>query len=270
MTEVNAHPAVSAKAANEAVRLMIFGSCVSRDVLNFDVEKAIALVDYYARSSFASAFAAKPGVDTYSANLQSGFQAAIVKADLEKSLQHSIREQSFDLFLIDLIDERFNVFVTDEGALFTVSNELRSAGFDPQAEIGTLVKSGSEEFFALWEAGWERFVSILKETGQLNKVVVNRTLWSSQTSAGNDFSPQFQAAYIAESNSFLMRLYERMDCDLSAQQFISPPSSMICGNEQHKWGISPFHYVDDYYLFMLHELRAAKSSQCLQVETPKT
>jgi Family of unknown function (DUF6270) len=36
-------------------RLLIFGSCVSRDILNYPQAKAqFALVDYYARSSIAS------------------------------------------------------------------------------------------------------------------------------------------------------------------------------------------------------------------------
>ncbi|WP_077046224.1 DUF6270 domain-containing protein [Pseudomonas sp. KK4] len=241
-------------ATKNAVRIIVFGSCVSRDVLNYDVNHAFDLAAYYARSSFASAFTSHPTVDIYSAKLSSKFQAAIVKADLEKTLLGKIDDLKFDIFLIDLIDERFNIFSAGSGGIFTVSNELRSAGFDEENEPGRLIISGSEEFFSLWETGWERFVSIMSAAGNLSKVVVNRTLWSAQTKSGMTFGSAFNPAYIRESNMFLLRLYERMARDLAPNQFLHPPVECVYGNEEHRWGLSPFHYVDDFYLFLLDKL----------------
>ncbi|WP_130930525.1 DUF6270 domain-containing protein [Pseudomonas sp. Sample_24] len=241
-------------ATKGVVRIVIFGSCVSRDILNYDVNHAFDLAAYYARSSFASAFTLPPTVDVYSANLSSKFQAAIIKADLEKTLLDKIDELRFDIFLIDLIDERFNVFSAGSGGIFTVSNELRSAGFDEENEPGRLILSGSEEYFALWETGWERFVSLMSAAGNLSKVVVNRTLWSAKTKSGRDFGSAFNPAYIRESNMFLLRLYERMGRDLAPNQFLQPPVELVYGNEEHRWGLSPFHYVDDFYLFLLDKL----------------
>lgn len=241
-------------ATKNAVRIVIFGSCVSRDILNYDVNHVFDLAAYYARSSFASAFTSHPAVDVYSANLSSKFQAAIVKADLEKTLLDKIDELKFDVFLIDLIDERFNIFSAVSGGIFTVSNELRSAGFDEEDEPGRLILSGSEEFFALWEKGWERFVSLMSAAGNLSKVVVNRTLWSAQTKNGLNFGSAFNSAYIHDSNMFLLRLYKRMARDLVPNQFLQPPVELVYGNEEHRWGLSPFHYVDDFYLFLLDKL----------------
>lgn len=54
--------------------VLIFGSCVTRDILNFDEAKAINMVDYFALSSLASAFHEQPVVDSYTEMLHSPFQ----------------------------------------------------------------------------------------------------------------------------------------------------------------------------------------------------
>lgn len=247
------------------IKVLIIGSCVSRDIFNYDKEQSFELAAYYARSSFASAFSATPAVDRYSANLSSRFQATIVKADLLKSAHVMLPSTQFDLLLIDLIDERFNLFADSQGSVFTVSNELCKAGFDPETVPGTLIKSASEEHFALWEAGWAAFVDLLNATGSLSKVIVNRTAWSTQTKSGKDFGGGFSLGRIDAANAYLQRLYARMSLDLDAAQFIQPPAHLVFGDEDHQWGLSPFHYVDGYYQFFLERLKVCAFSDASAV-----
>jgi hypothetical protein len=242
------------------IKVLIIGSCVSRDIFNYDKEQSFELAAYYARSSFASAFSATPALDRYSANLSSRFQATIVKADLQKSAQVLLPSTQFDVLLIDLIDERFNLFADAQGTVFTVSNELCQAGFDPEKVPGTLIKSASEEHFALWAAGWQAFVDLLNAHGALSKVIVNRTTWSTQTKSGKDFGGGFSLGRIDAANAYLQRLYERMSLDLDATQFIEPPVDLVFGDEDHQWGLSPFHYVDEYYTFFLERLKVCTFS----------
>ena len=239
------------------IKVLIIGSCVSRDIFNYDKEQHFELTSYFARSSFASAFSTIPTVDRYSANLTSRFQAAIVKADLEKTAQSTLSGTQFDVLLVDLIDERFKLFSDPDGSVFTVSNELCKAGFDPEKVPGELIKSGTNEHFALWEAGWEKFVGLMKSAGALPKVIGNRTAWSAQTKTGKEFGSGFSLARINAANAYLERLYERMSRDLQASQFVQPPADTIFGDEDHQWGLSPFHYVDEYYKFFLQRLKVS-------------
>ena len=55
-------------------RVFIYGSCASRDAFELDIDGQFEVIDYYARSSIASAFSDKPGQDFYSDKLKSRFQ----------------------------------------------------------------------------------------------------------------------------------------------------------------------------------------------------
>lgn len=156
------------------LNVLIFGSCVSRDIFNFDTTDQVRLVDYYARSSLASAFCPLTREENLSHRIVSPFQRRIVKADLDRSFREQLACLDFDVLLIDFIDERFDLFVTDDGHVITLSNELLSTGFAPASERGTVIRSGSEPFFDLWQAGWKSFMDTLDRHGQRDKVKINQ------------------------------------------------------------------------------------------------
>lgn len=233
-------------------KVLIFGSCVSRDVLNYQ-NNEIELANYFARSSLASAFASLAINDTYTKNLDSDFQRRVVAADLGKKFKEYIKIANFDLFLIDLIDERFNIFMFEQGGLCTLSNELLSAGFDPEKEPGRIIPSGSEEFYTLWESSWIRFLSEIDSIQCRDKIRINKVFWATITSSGRNF-PTYNKNYILSSNKFLDRLYARVAKDLEGWQFIEFSASHFVAAEDHRWGLSPFHYIDVYYTEALSQL----------------
>lgn len=233
-------------------QVQIFGSCVSRDILNYQNNK-IALTDYFARSSIASVFASLSINDTYTKNLDSDFQWKVVAADLGKKFKEYIKIANFDLLLIDFIDERFNLFMFDHGGFCTLSNELLSAGFNPEEESGRIIPSGSDEFFALWGSGWVRFLSEINRTQCRDKIRINKVFWATTTSSGREF-PTYSKNYILSSNKFLDRLYARVAKDLGSWQFIEASASHFVAAEDHRWGLSPFHYINAYYIEALSQL----------------
>lgn len=230
---------------SKSLRLSIYGSCVSRDALNLVRNYEVELVDYYARSSFGSLFHPIPVDVDFFSSLTSPFQKRLVEADLKKSSVGSIVNGDYDLLLIDLIDERFPLYAVDGGGLFTVSNEVRSGGFslEKPSVPGRVIDSGSSEFFEIWLTGWRRFVEIMVSAGRLDRVVVNRTHWASGTSGGVLFS-RFR---VPERNEFLDRMYREIEVSIPIDQFIDYPKRVLLGSDSHKWGRSPFHYVDEFY-----------------------
>lgn len=256
------------------LNVLIFGSCVSRDIFNFDTTDQVRLVDYYARSSLASAFCPLTREENLSHRIVSPFQRRIVKADLDRSFREQLACLDFDVLLIDFIDERFDLFVTDDGHVITLSNELLSTGFAPASERGTVIRSGSEPFFDLWQAGWKSFMDTLDRHGQRGKVKINQVFWSTETSSKDAFFPGYSARGIVEANRFLSRLYERTRCDLPNGQFLAFPASCFIACEKHRWGISPFHYVDSYYQDALAQLtsvalsKSATSENATQKDRP--
>ncbi|HHP5549181.1 TPA: DUF6270 domain-containing protein, partial [Campylobacter jejuni] len=54
-------------------KICIFGSCVSRDIIEYDMKNNFELIDYYARSSFASLASSAMIEQSVLDNIQSSF-----------------------------------------------------------------------------------------------------------------------------------------------------------------------------------------------------
>lgn len=257
------------------LRLLIFGSCVSRDILNHqgNAEK-IFLVDYYARSSFASLGLQPCDERVELSKIDSAFQRRMVERDLCKAFFCDLERLSFDILLIDLIDERFDLYISDESSGCTLSNELYSSGFQCASTRGFVVPSGSEKFWQLWEKGWECFVKKLLSAEMLDRVLVNQVFWSTRTESGGNFEPTYSRKRIDAANLLLERMYNRMRVDLQSSQFICFESDLMNGSINHRWGLSPFHYIDAYYQEAIRQLAqwplVQHSTYSVAVSSPPT
>lgn len=240
---------------NSPIRLLIFGSCVSRDILNYPQAKAqLVLVDYYARSSIASLGARPIEMPHAVQDIRSKFQRRMVERDIRKDFVNDLARLQFDVLLIDLIDERFNLYVESEGRACTLSSELVCSGFDKDSDRKSSIYSGSEEFWRLWEAGWVTLVNRLRCLGLLDRLRVNQVFWGTRTENGANFEPQYTSSQIDSANQFLDRLYQRVADDIPSGQFLRFNHGLLTGSTGHKWGISPFHYVDAYYQAAIRQL----------------
>lgn len=151
------------------MKVFILGSCVTRDVFNYDHNSLFEVENYIARSSIGSIFSHAPFEDTYSHLLASPFQRRMVNADIEKTARHLIAHATPDLFILDLIDERFNLIQSKKnGGICTISAELRLKLNEEEKKGKTFdeyrtITSGTEEFIEIWQAGWNSLADILKK-----------------------------------------------------------------------------------------------------------
>ena len=245
---------------NSSVRLLIFGSCVSRDILNYQRDNTpLVLVDYYARTSIASLGARPIEMPPAVQNICSKFQRRMVERDIRKDFLNDLAGLQFDLLLIDLIDERFNLYVEPEERACTLSSELLSSGFPGDSDGGSTSYSGSDEFWRLWEAGWLILVNKLRCLGVLDRLLVNQVFWGSRTEIGGNFLPHHSNSQIDSANQFLDRMYQRIRIDIPSEQFLKFDHGLMTGSITHTWGISPFHYVDAYYHAAIQQLCAWSS-----------
>ena len=256
---------------NSAVRLLIFGSCVSRDILNYLQDKTqLVLVDYYARCSLASLGARPIEMPSVVQAIRSPFQRRMVERDIRKDFLNDLGGLQFDLLLIDFIDERLNLYVEPGGRVCTLSSELLSSGFCADSKGGARVYSGSEEFWHLWEAGWLIFLSNLRHLGVLDRVRVNQVFWGVRTKSGGNFEPHFSSRQIDSANKFLNRMYQRARVDLPSDQFLRFDEGLMTGAIAHKWGVSPFHYDDAYYHAAIQQLTMSFASSCYATGSTET
>ena len=235
--------------------VVIIGSCVTRDAFDLANDKRWALDAYFARSGLASAMAEKEfqGVDL--TGIESLFQRRMVEQDLAKGLPRHLAEDTSDLVIYDPIDERFDLAVHPEsGAVCTLSAEISRASYVP---VGRIIRSGTDEFYELWEQGWERLMAALDARGRRGHLRVNAARWATRLDDGSAFPALYSSERIERANAFLHRLYTRMRVNIRPDQFVTfvGPGADVAASD-HRWGKSPFHYQAAFY----DHLRADRKS----------
>lgn len=223
------------------IKIFIFGSCVSRDFVEISAAKNFKLVDYYARSSFAS-ISAKPLKDRQLiSRIESKWQRSMVARDLEKNVFHDLLKNNYDMVLIDLIDERFNLAKVD-GSLCTVSTEYKKY----QDKKYKAIPFDSEEKFEHWKLGFEKFIKTLESVNAVDKVRINKVWWAGRIDGGGCFTDEL-SSYIKRNNEMLDKMYAYISEFINVNQFIDYPSDVLVAANVHKWGVQPFHYIDSFY-----------------------
>lgn len=239
--------------AAQALRLFIIGSCVSRDALSLveDVTD-IELVRYVARTSFASQ-ACRPWRDNAVLDaVASAFQRRMVEFDMRKSVLTALDSTPFDVLLVDLIDDRFALFEYKQGCFATASSEfVKAVGGTPR---GRRISNSSDEFDALWTAGFSSLVQLLDEKKLLPALRINQVFWAERDSDGNAIT-NVNAQAIRDANERLAKRYEQIKTLVPAAVFYQYPDTCFVADASHRWGLSPYHYAPALYHATLSHLR---------------
>ena len=236
----------------------IYGGCVSRDILNFDdVDKpCLHLVSYNARSSIATLGKdniSKKISDKYFKELnkiESNFQRRMVESDFRNDFIKTAKSTGYDLLLIDFLVDRFHLAEIDR-KLVTRSVEFVRSGIKPSKVINTF----SDEFLEHWYEGVSNFLGIMNETGALETIRVNKVYWADTATKPEDTLEMKNKWSIENQNEKLDVMYSYIEKLLPKKCMIEVPKSVLIANSDHKWGFSPFHYIDDYYYTMLDLLK---------------
>ncbi len=234
-------------------KLLVLGSCVSRDALEYAPAGALEPVGYFARSSLA-ALTSAPFVDGAAlARIPSPFQRRMVRFDMQKTLWKVLETTRFDVLLLDLIDERFAVVDLPGKGRHTLSAEYAAVRVPLAGEREYIADSDAK--MALWCAGWARLSSVLANSGQLHKLRVNRVYWGREDVAGVALEKP-QAPFIARMNRHLDRMYDEIAKTVPPAQFIKYKTEDFRPDPAHKWGLAPFHYAPALYRHTISALLA--------------
>lgn len=221
---------------------LIYGSCVSRDLVRIDSERFTP--GYYtARQSWISGVSTPSRPPTI--KLASAFQKRMVEDDFRSSartIMISTRPGRSDLILLDLIDERVGVFKFGQGYV-TYSNELKNSRSLSPAQTTHLIEFGSDQHFELWTESATELRDLL--TPYMLKVRLIAATFAETMVDGSMLKP-FRGVAAAQWN----RLYERYYAyaDNLGFNLVEHDPKFAVSTPEHKWGATPFHYVDDAYL----------------------
>jgi hypothetical protein len=240
-------PARAARpAGRRRQRVLVYGSCVSRDSFEaFDAARFV-LHGYHARHSLISAFSPLPADVVATTALPSAFQRRMVTDDVTAALVGRLTSAARppDLILWDLVDERLGVVELPGGGALTVSNELLAARVElPEGSVH--VPFGSDRHFELWTGALARFADLLGCRGLSGRTVLLLAPWASRTHDGRPTPPSHGVA--ADEGNLLYARYEEAAAALPGVRVVRMSPAEAVGAAEHRWGPAPFHYTDDFY-----------------------
>jgi hypothetical protein len=239
-------------------RIAILGSCITRDLWPIRGGGAEQL-QYICRTSFPSLMStAVTGFEPEEGlpgDLHAHEHNALV-ADLQKTAIARLIAWRPTHIIFDFIDDRYDLLAFGS-SLATYSGELLRSGYlgQPALEHRYHIRRLSAAAERMWPQAAAEFAALVRATPLANaQLILHSARWAAeQRHADGSLSPIRDVEVlggdpveIADYNALL----ERQE---SAFLKVMPPTSVIdagafrLADTEHRWGLSPFHYVPEYY-----------------------
>lgn len=253
---------------DEKLQLNIFGSCVSRDVLEVQKERKILLQTYIARESIVSAVSPSVVLDEDKLNLDSNFQRRMIMHDFQKDAFELFRSNQSDFILVDFIDERFPLVKLGHSYV-TYSNELMVSRYIKKPKLVELRKSisSSNWFKKEKEIKWkidkkdmDQFINLfcqqLLDLYKPEQIIVHEVYLSDTYISRDNKACSFPKNHL-KNNKLLNEKYKYLYNKF--KEYIPNVRVIHCSHdymadENNKWGLSPMHFQKEYYERVLEEL----------------
>ena len=227
--------------------IVILGSCVTRDIFRL-FPGHFNVVAYFARTSIISLMSDPLLIKESDINLDSAFQRRLILYDFNKLFFPVIKKADFDCLMIDFIDERFDLLKYDN-CYVTRSPEMVNSKLETKFNF-ELIKRNVPRTHELWEESCDSFIYELKKSISLERIILHKAFWAEKYCDNNvirDFSQQ-QLEGIRKNNIILERYHSFFQSRLQGISILELGKGSFVADKDHQWGLSPFHYEENYYL----------------------
>lgn len=248
-------------------RIAIVGSCITRDLWPIRGGGAERLL-YISRTSFPSLFSQAVADFTPArrppGDLHNHEHAALV-ADITKTALSRLLAFRPTHIIFDFIDDRFDL-ISVGPSIVVRSGEMVRSGYlsRPALRRHRTISRLSSACDRLWAAAAGEFAALVRATPLSRaQLILHSARWATER---RDREGRVRAiggveiiggdpADIGDYNDLLMRQEALFEA-------LMPPLARIhagpfrLADTAHRWGLSPFHYVPEYYDEVRRQLRA--------------
>lgn len=235
----------------------IFGSCVSRDLFEFEKIKRFKIGTYVARESILSAVSPAIEFEEGAIQLSSSFQKRMVEYDLKSNGLDCLKKSASDYLVVDLIDERFDIAQIGD-AFITLSTEFTlSKVLD--SNVYSIIKKNDmffKEHESLIYESVDKFCERILEIYDPGHVIIHKAYMVNTYIDKRGKKKKFSLPYLSFNkriNDILTKMYARMESRMTDAMVVDI-SSGYYADENHKWGLAPKHYQKEYYIAALNEI----------------
>ncbi len=234
-----------------SVTIDILGSCVTRDAFAF-IKNDYKLNSYHPRASLISIYAPPIDIKKEGIPLKSEYQQRLIFFDFTKKFFNHIKETNADVLVIDFMDERMGVLKFMD-TYITHSDELKQSNL--KKLFNTQMLDFDSDYMELWETSALKFIHDVNKR-PFKKVIIHKALYMNTyiDTSGNKvpFTEPKRLERIQTKNALLQHMYQFIEKNLQNVHVIEPSS--FSADENHKWGLTPFHYEKAYYQYFMEEL----------------
>ena len=235
-------------------RVFIYGSCVTRDGVEYWPDYDLEMSGYVARQSLISATApARPG-EFNTAAISSPFQKRMAEGDIVGNVINKLTADptAYDIILWDITDERLGVYRVPSGGYVSRVVDYGGGIYRGTERLGTPIRVGSEAHRELWLASLDRFAARLEQAGIKERVILNALPWALRDEDGN---PTSNRSVDPRSFNQVLQDYGAEVERRGIRVAYADPDRVVQASA-HKWGPAPFHYTPDTYLASLEAVSA--------------
>jgi hypothetical protein len=231
----------------------IFGGCTSRDLFNF--ENACGQVNrYFARSSLVSQYSpAISSLQNVDINTGSNFSNKMVQSDIQKSFFQYFKgpAQKASYLILDLLIERVPILKYQNGFLTRTIEFTKS-----KISVGKEMRISRDEHLELFG---KLVPQLADDLSIYKKVILHKALSRTQYISKEQKIVKFpHIEEISATNEFLTALYQIIENNIPNLEVLYLDDFYAW--EEHRWGLSSFHYEDGYYQQLnqkIHEITRA-------------
>jgi hypothetical protein len=229
------------------MKIDILGSCVTRDVFNFTDKFKIQ--SYFARTSLASIYSKPINISLDDFELPSAFQKKMVFNDLTKYFRKYIKSTKADFLIIDFIDERFGILKHND-SFITASAEYNKSNLNQILKPTRLTPS---QKLLVWEKSALEFIEEVKNYYTPQKIILHKCFYKEKFKSKYGEIVKFEQSYDYQ-NELLSRYYNFFEEKFTGINVIELDKQFLA-SETHRWGLTPYHYEDEYYIQFINELK---------------
>ncbi len=238
------------------ISVSIFGSCVSRDLMECAVAQSLTLDQYFARQSMISSVSVKVPVESEDIHLDSAFQKRQVYYDFNKSFMDMLQIKVSDYLIIDLVDERFPLvkylgsYVTRSGALLqsgiigeNVIGIEKEEYVDASGKLSYKIEGIDVRIYI--DRFCDKILGVYKPEKIILHVVKGAEFYRDLNMNIKRFEPN-TAGYFKRLNKMWSFMYEYLGNKFKGCIYIDISMGYLA-DEGHVWGLSPIHFQKEYY-----------------------
>lgn len=253
-------------------RIAIVGSCITRDLWPIRGGGAEGLL-YVSRTSLPGLLAtpvpAFRPADDLPGDLHQHEHKALV-ADIQKTALRSLLAFRPTHVIFDFIDERFDLLSVG-GALASHSGEMARSGYRTQAAFGPArtIPRLSATCERLWLEAVDEFAAVVRGTPLARaNLILHSSRWAERQRQPNGRLAPIRNVEIVDGLPAVISDYNALLAQQEAAFLARMPPMTLVGagahhtaDPSHRWGLSPFHYVPEYYDEIRRQLTALDGLQ---------